>query len=78
MKNGFPITNFAKIEPQKEQTSEEKNFKGIIVNHMGKKFEFSHILDGVAYYIRVEWKKGSKHYLNQFVQKKINNNNSIE
>lgn len=50
-------------------TPQEEKLKGTTVRFHGKSYEFSHIQGGYEYFIRIEWKKGVKNYIDQYVKR---------
>lgn len=71
MNKVLPITKLGEQKESPPESPKEKELKGAIVKFRRKTFEFSHILNDIAYYRRIEWKKGVKQYLEQYVQQTV-------
>ena len=67
----LPITKLGEQKQSPPEFEKEKEFKGTVVKFRRKTFEFSHIINDIAFYRRVEWKKGVKQYLEQYVQQQV-------
>lgn len=71
MNKALQITKLGEQKESPPESPKEKELKGTVVKFRRKTFEFSHLINDIAFYRRIEWKKGVKQSLEQYVQQKV-------